>query len=180
MMDLSLPWTAPNRAEVCLVRIEERILDALAAGDLTTAAALSPFTIAPWFVEPRPRRTLGYRSVQLALTPSDGDWITRFVVDASLGTVVGLAGFHGAPDEEGRVEVGYQIAAQYQRRGYARAALEALLDVAARTPSVLIVRASIAPSNDASRALVAPYAFAHVGEQWDDEDGLELLFERPS
>jgi len=39
------------------------------------------------------------------------------------------------------------------------------------------VRASIRPDNVASRALVAQYGFVEVGEQWDDEDGLETVFE---
>jgi L-amino acid N-acyltransferase YncA len=40
-----------------------------------------------------------------------------------------------------------------------------------------VVRASIRPDNEASRALVAQFGFVEVGEQWDDEDGLELLFD---
>ena len=181
-MEVSLPWVSPRRPVVRLVRIETRVLDALADGELSNAAlaAGTSFVLDPWLVEARPRRTLGYRSTQVAITPEHGDWVTRFVVDDALAQVVGLAGFHGPPDEEGRVEVGYQIADGYQRRGYGRAAFEALLDVAGRAASVTIVRASIAPTNEASLALVAPYGFAQIGEQWDDEDGLELLFERAS
>jgi [ribosomal protein S5]-alanine N-acetyltransferase len=40
-----------------------------------------------------------------------------------------------------------------------------------------VVRASIRPDNTASRALVAQFRFVEVGEQWDDEDGLETIFE---
>jgi ribosomal-protein-alanine N-acetyltransferase len=91
--------------------------------------------------------------------------------------VVGKAGFHGPPDEHGMVEVGYAIVPELRRRGYARAALEALLQRAGREPAVRVVRASVSPDNAASLGLIRQYGFVRVGEQWDDEDGLELVYE---
>jgi Acetyltransferase (GNAT) domain len=75
------------------------------------------------------------------------------------------------------VEVGYAVGPAHRRRGYARAALEALLERAAREPRVRTVRATIRLDNAASRALVVQYDFVAVGEQWNDEDGLEIVFE---
>ncbi|SJM64436.1 hypothetical protein FM101_08585 [Arthrobacter rhombi] len=40
-----------------------------------------------------------------------------------------------------------------------------------------VVRATISPDNHASSSLVEAYGFKEVGEQWDDEDGLEIIFE---
>jgi len=42
---------------------------------------------------------------------------------------------------------------------------------------VRTVRASIRPDNHASQALAAQYGFVEVGQQEDDEDGLETVFE---
>jgi ribosomal-protein-alanine N-acetyltransferase len=42
---------------------------------------------------------------------------------------------------------------------------------------VQVVRATISPDNAASLALVADYGFIRTGEQWDEEDGLEIIFE---
>jgi [ribosomal protein S5]-alanine N-acetyltransferase len=39
------------------------------------------------------------------------------------------------------------------------------------------VRATISPGNVASLATIAKFGFAEVGEQWDEEDGRELIFE---
>ncbi|MEP6479196.1 MAG: GNAT family N-acetyltransferase [Rhodoglobus sp.] len=103
--------------------------------------------------------------------------MTRFAWIAGLGSPVGLAGFHGAPDDAGMVEIGYRIDPVYRRRGYARQALETLLFVAGTQPTVQIVRATISPDNRASRSLVEGYGFREVGEQWDDEDGLEMILE---
>jgi ribosomal-protein-alanine N-acetyltransferase len=117
------------------------------------------------------------RSRQIADTPTDAPWVTRFVVVPGDDAPVGLAGFHGPPDEAGMVEVGYRIDPKQRRRGYARQALETLLAVARAHPDVHVVRATISPDNDASRSLVEGYGFEVVGEQWDDEDGLEIVFE---
>ncbi|WP_404650113.1 GNAT family N-acetyltransferase [Rhodococcus sp. 27YEA6] len=65
----------------------------------------------------------------------------------------------------------------FRRQGYARAALEILLDVASRESEVHTVRATISPDNIASRNLISQYRFNEVGEQWDEEDGLETIFE---
>ena len=40
------------------------------------------------------------------------------------------------------------------------------------------MRASVSPGNAASLSLIAGYGFTQVGEQWDEEDGLELVYER--
>ncbi len=41
------------------------------------------------------------------------------------------------------------------------------------------VRASVSPENAASLGTIAPFGFVQVGEQMDEIDGLELIFERP-
>ena len=93
------------------------------------------------------------------------------------GRAVGRAGFHGPPDGAGMVEVGYSIDPDRRRRGYGRATLGYLLDRAGREPDVRTVRASIGPDNEPSLNLVRQFGFVAVGEQWDDEDGLEIVYE---
>ncbi len=48
---------------------------------------------------------------------------------------------------------------------------------AAREPDVRTVRASIRPDQASSVALVAQHGFRRVGEQWDEEYGLETVLE---
>jgi RimJ/RimL family protein N-acetyltransferase len=58
--------------------------------------------------------------------------------------------------------------------------LAELLRRAVAEPAVRTVRATISPGNAASLATIAGFGFAEAGEQWDDEDGLELIFEIPA
>lgn len=55
------------------------------------------------------------------------------------GHVIGGAGFHGAPDENGEVTIGYGLAPVARGRGYASEALRALLEFA-RTQGVASVK----------------------------------------
>jgi RimJ/RimL family protein N-acetyltransferase len=180
MSDLAAPWVVPGRPDVALVVVPPDVLRALAAGRLDDARALLPeLHLAGGLTDPLMRHVWAVRAQQVADRPGDAPWVTRLVVDRSLGAVVGRAGFHGPPDEAGMVEVGYETLPEHRRAGYARGAFTALLDVARRHPRVRVLRATIAPGNEPSRALVAQYGLVEVGEQWDDEDGLETIFELP-
>ncbi|OAA54660.1 acetyltransferase gnat family protein [Cordyceps fumosorosea ARSEF 2679] len=154
------PWTstAPEAAHIQLVQIPLAALEALAANDLPSARTLS-----------------GIPNLTPYTSSAAAPWVTRLVVDG--GAVVGRAGFHGPPDERGMVEVGYSIDPACRRRGHARAALRVMLDVAAADERVKVVRASIGPGNEASMGVVRPFGFKEVGEQWDEEDGLETILE---
>lgn len=158
------------------MRIPTPLLDALAAGRDTSALAGGSL-VSQYLTERESTRHWRMRSTQLAASPGDGPWISRFIVVTGIAKAVGVAGFHGAPDPNGMVEVGYRVEPTYRRRGYARRSLETLLAVASTHPHVRTVRASISPDNIASRALVDQHGFEVVGEQWDDEDGLEIILE---
>ena len=165
---------AGDAQPIGFVALPLEVLDALAAGDAERAAAILPVELTPFVHDERWLWSI--RSEQLKQSPQDADWIVRLaVVDDQ---VVGHGGFHAAPDEDGLVEVGYSVDPQHRRRGHATAILRALLDRAARDARVRRVRASVSPDNEASLALVHRFGFDQVGEQWDEDDGLELIFER--
>ncbi len=150
---------------------------ALSSGDLAGANAASPVPLTPYFVGPEWRPVWDRRRRQVEEDPVSAAWVTGVIWDERSQVAVGRAGYHGPPDEAGMVEIGYAVDPAYRRRGYARAALEALLQRAAREPGVRTVRATISPDNAASYGLVAQYGFTEVGQQWDDEDGLEIIYE---
>jgi ribosomal-protein-alanine N-acetyltransferase len=164
---------------VRLVQLDPATIDALAAGDLALANRTSPIVLTPYFVSPECLGTWQRRSRQLVRDPLAAGWITRAIHDERGQLPVGRAGFHGPPDERGMVEFGYAVDPRCRRQGYARASLLRLLEQAVAAPEVTVVRATISPVNEASRNLVLQYGFVEVGEQWDDEDGIETIFELP-
>ena len=150
-------------------------MDALLAGDLARASDLAGVELTAYILDHDWLWRI--RTEQIRRNPPAAEWVARAaVVD---GVVVGHAGFHGPPDENGMVEVAYSVDPAFRRRGYATAMLGAALAWAASDPAVRTVRASISPDNTASLATIRPFGFVQVGEQWDEEDGLELLFEVP-
>jgi len=165
---------------VRFVELSARALRALAEGDLAGGSAEAGVALDEYFVSDRARGIFGYRAGQLAEDPSVAPWIVRAAVSEPDGAVVGDAGFHGPPDEAGMVEVGYTVVPGYRRQGYARAMLAALLVRAAAEPGVRTVRARIGSGNDASLATIAGFGFTCVGEQGNERDGLELVFEIPA
>jgi RimJ/RimL family protein N-acetyltransferase len=164
---------------VRIVQLSPETLTALAAGDLEAANATSPVTLTPWMVSDDAIGTWRYRATQVVDAPEDLDWVTGAIWDEDREVVVGQAGFHAAPDPDGMVEVGYGVDPAERRRGYARAVLLTLLERARSEPDVRVLRATISPENHASLGLIAQLPFVEVGEQWDEEDGLEIIFEMP-
>jgi RimJ/RimL family protein N-acetyltransferase len=96
---------------------------------------------------------------------------------AGVRRVIGTIGFHGAPDEQGRLEIGYRIESEYRRQGYTREAVRGMLDWASVEQGVHKFIASIRPDNAASLGLVRGFGFVQTGTQMDDIDGLELVME---
>ncbi|MET0604027.1 MAG: GNAT family N-acetyltransferase [Baekduia sp.] len=162
---------------VCLQLLDATVLQRLIAGDLAGARDAAGVELPAEFLADTWLWTL--RLGQLIGEPGCAPWLVRAVVVAegeAAGTVVGHAGFHGPPDPRGTVEVGYRITPGHRRRGLARAALGELLAYA-RAHGAKAVRASISSDNAASLGLAGSYGFTQIGEQVDEVDGLELVFE---
>ncbi len=118
------------------------------------------------------------RLEQLAADASEQPWLVRAIVTATPRQLVGCVGFHAPPDDDGRVEIGYDIVASERGNGYAREGIRALLDWAWATGRVRTCVASVSPHNAPSLGLIRSFGFRQVGEQIDEIDGLELVFER--
>lgn len=162
---------------VRIVQLPAEAIIALADGDLSGANAASPVPLTDWMVSETSVRTWQYRAVQAIQTPADLPWITGVLWDDEEQLAVGQSGFHAAPDDDGMVEVGYGVDPAYRRRGYARAALELAIERSRSESAVRTLRATISPDNEASLALIRQFPFVHNGEQWDEEDGVELIYE---
>lgn len=87
------PLSIPKR--VRFVELSEKVLRALADGDLAGGSAEAGVTLDEYFVCDRARWIFGCRADRLAEDPSAAPWLTRAAVSEPDGAVVGDAGFHG-------------------------------------------------------------------------------------
>jgi RimJ/RimL family protein N-acetyltransferase len=166
--------------DVRIVHLSGPALRALADGDLSAASELCPVPLSPYLAGPECRSVWLRRSRQFDEDPATAAWVTGIIWDEKNGIAAGRAGFHDLPDADGMVEIGYAVDPAYRRRGYARAALAALLTRAAKEEQVHRVRVSIRPDNEPSYRLASQFGFTKVGEQWDEDDGLEYQYEIPA
>jgi RimJ/RimL family protein N-acetyltransferase len=116
------------------------------------------------------------RQAQLREDPSVLPWLLRaMILREPQRPMIGHIGFHGPP-VEGAVELGYTVFAPYRRRGFALEGAEALMRWA-RMHDVKRFIVSISPNNVASLAMASKLGFVRIGEQMDEVDGLEYVFE---
>lgn len=158
-----------------LMPLPPGLLEPIARGDASVAARRLDAVVPEGWTDTIPAQQ---RLEQLAADPSEQPWLVRAIVLRAPRRVVGNVGFHGAPDNNGRVEVGYGIVPAQRRQGYAREAIAGLTDWAFATGEARVCVASVSPRNTGSLALVRSLGFRQVGEQIDELDGLELVFER--
>ena len=166
-----------ERLDLPLLSLDQ--LDRLAAGEgATVGAELEAIVPVPWLDEVR--WLAGVRARQVRLRPDDAPWLLRAILlrtpDGPL-QAIGYLNFHAGPDEGGMVEVGYTLLPEARGHGYAIEAVRAAFDWASHVHGVHRFRASVAPDNERSLNLIAKLGFHQTGEQWDEEDGLELVFE---
>jgi ribosomal-protein-alanine N-acetyltransferase len=166
-----------ERLDLPLLSLDQ--LDRLAAGDGGSVGAdLHAILPIPWLDEVR--WLAGMRAQQVRLRPDDAPWLLRAILlrtaDGGLHAI-GYLNFHAGPDERGMVEVGYTLLPEARGQGYAIEAVRAAFDWATNVHGVHLFRASVAPDNERSLNLINRLGFRQTGEQWDEVDGLELVFE---
>jgi RimJ/RimL family protein N-acetyltransferase len=162
-----------------LVLMSVPFMEALARHDLDAAGEEIGATVPAWLAEEL-ENFLKFRLAQLSIDKTIHNWLGRAMIlteEDATRRVVGSIGFHGPPDKKGRLEVGYSVDPPYRRRGYARESVKALFDWAHREHGIETFVASISPNNEPSLRLASGFGFQQVGEQMDEIDGLELVFE---
>jgi RimJ/RimL family protein N-acetyltransferase len=120
---------------------------------------------------------LRWRVPQVQANPLVNRWFVRWMVERSTGVIVGSLSFHGPPDEEGMVEIGLGVHDSFQRQGFGREALLGMWLWVVNQPGVKKLRYTVDPNNTASVALVQQFGFTNVGQQIDEEDGPEDIYE---
>ncbi|HWB56758.1 MAG TPA: GNAT family N-acetyltransferase [Gaiellaceae bacterium] len=163
-----------------LVSMSPAVMEALTEGRQQDAeAALGAAIPDEWPTE----GDVGFlvrRLEQMGKDPGVQRWLARALVLREEGAMIGHAGFHGLPGTQGlapgKAELGYTVFPEHRGRGYATEAADALMGWA-EGQGIHDFVASVSPGNAPSLAIVHKLGFVQTGDQWDEEDGLELVFE---
>jgi ribosomal-protein-alanine N-acetyltransferase len=106
--------------------------------------------------------------------PANAGWTMNALVRDD--EIVGNAGFKGAPDHHGEIELGYGILTTHRRQGLAVGAARLLLERAEREPTVTRVLATINPDNAASIGVITKAGFQPDGDRIHPQWGRRLRF----
>jgi RimJ/RimL family protein N-acetyltransferase len=160
-----------------LVSLSPEMIEQLLA---RTGAAVVPagFAVPDGWPDEHDEGFLRMRHSQMEGDPEVQEWLVRAMVltEGALPRMIGHIGFHGPPID-GAAELGYTVFPDYRRRGYALEAAGALMGWARKQHGVRRFIVSVSPENGPSLAMAAKMGFRKIGEQIDEEDGLEYVFE---
>ena len=152
------------------------IIDLYENKDDTAAIAGRSFTN-PHQVLVRESGPLGWRVPQVKENPAVNRWFIRFIVLKETAEVIGSTSFHGVPDAEGMVEIGLGIEEPFQNKGYAKESLKGMWSWVSQFPEVKTLRYTVSPDNLPSIAVINYFGFEYKGQQIDEEDGPENIYE---
>lgn len=174
-MNLKEPVISTERLELHHISAD-RLIDLFEKRDDTFALSGETFT--------NPLRNLidfqgplGWRVPQVKADPATNKWFVRWIVLKENREVIGSTSFHGTPDAQGMMEIGLGIETQYQNQGYAKEALLGMWRWVLTFPEVKMLRYTVSPENLPSIAVIKYFGFDFKGQQIDEEDGPEDIYE---
>jgi len=151
-------------------------LEAEDQGGEAIAALLGVAAPATWPPEHNDKATRDWMRSLLEENPQDPDYACWYIIGD--GRLVGVIGFHGPPDAEGLVEIGYAIIETEHRKGYGVEAASLLVTRAFADHRVHCVKAETLPHLTASQKVLTRCGFTHVGGTYDPVEGQIMRFER--
>jgi len=120
---------------------------------------------------------LPYRIPKIRTNPEQAPYLLRLAVLKQTMSIIGSSGFHAIPDNHGMIEVGMGIEPAFRGRGFAQELLHGMWGWVINQPGVRTLRYTVTPDNAPSQAIIRKFGFHYAGQQIDDEDGPEDIFE---
>jgi RimJ/RimL family protein N-acetyltransferase len=118
-----------------------------------------------------------YRAPKIAANPELAKYLLRVAVLKKEQIIIASAGFHDGPDINGMIEIGFGVDKAYQGKGYGQELLHGMWGWVVNTLEVKTLRYTVAPDNLISQHIIKKLGFKLAGEQIDEEDGLEEIYE---
>jgi RimJ/RimL family protein N-acetyltransferase len=146
---------------ILVLRSPDEVLAWIDSLDAATRAEVSPDWLA-----------------RVKASTSPDPWAHGFVMmHRDHGGTVGSCFYKGPPDLEGVVEIAYGVDPEYQGKGYATEAAQALVDHAFGSGQIRIVRAHTRLDGEASMKVLTRCGFERMGQVVDPEDGMVWRWE---
>lgn len=120
---------------------------------------------------------LVHRIPRILADPGAAPYLLRMAVLRSKGIIIGSAGFHDRPDASGMIEIGLGIVPDWQGQGFATELLAGMWGWVVRQQGVRVLRYTVSPDNLPSQAIIAKFKGVRRGQQIDEEDGPEDIYE---
>ena len=122
---------------------------------------------------------LRFRIPRVKADPTFAEIGLILAVEKNSKEIIGSAGFQDFPNEDGMIEIGFGVVPEKQNQGFGKELLHGMWRMICKLPEVKILRYTVSPTNAPSVHIIKKLGFLEVGEQIDDEDGVELIFELP-
>jgi RimJ/RimL family protein N-acetyltransferase len=120
---------------------------------------------------------LAFRIPRVKREPSFAEIGLVLSVEKASSEIIGSAGFHDFPDAAGMIEIGFGIVPEKQNQGFGLELLHGMWNMIAKYPEVKILRYTVSPENIPSMHIIEKLGFQRIGQQVDEDDGLELIYE---
>ncbi len=120
---------------------------------------------------------LPFRIPRIRANPALAKYLLRMVVLRESHEIIGSSGFHDGPDTDGMIEIGLGIEPTSRGQGYAKEALRGMWDWVVSDPLVSTLRYTVSPENAPSQAIIKKFGFHLVGQQIDEIDGPEDIYQ---
>jgi [ribosomal protein S5]-alanine N-acetyltransferase len=114
---------------------------------------------------------LKYSLEKITSGENEQGWWTYFPIHKADKKLIGSCGYKGAPDTNGIVEIGYEIAGDYRNQGLATEVVSVLIKNAFANENVKAVQAHTLAEINASTKVLAKCGFVKIQEIDDPEDG---------
>ena len=123
---------------------------------------------------------LGWRVPQVKVNPSVNKWFVRFIVLKESKEIIGSISFHGVPDSEGMMEIGLGIEEDRTTQAVGPEIVAGMWKWVSAFPEVKTLRYTVSPENLPSIAVINYFGFEYKGQQMDEIDGPENIYEMSS
>ncbi len=112
---------------------------------------------------------------ELAAHPDDAGWYSWVYISPVMHRLLGCGGFKGAPDADGKVEIGYSMLTSYREQGLATEGVNTLTSWAHTDERVKQVVAHTPVDRAASHRVLEKAGYVQTGTFRDDAEGTDMI-----